>query len=505
MTDILLSTLNARYLHSAFGLRYLWANLGDLQARAEIVEFTIQQRPQDIVEQLLARQAKIIGFGVYIWNVREITEIVALLKRVAPDVIIILGGPEISYETEQQVLAEWADYVICGAAEVAFAQLCAALLRGEKPAPRIRQADFVTPTQLQLPYAAYTETDIAQRVIYVEASRGCPFRCEFCLSALDKTAYGFELEKFLAAMDELWQRGARRFKFVDRTFNLKIEHSAKILEFFLARLDAQTFLHFELIPDHLPERLQQLMQRFPPGSLQFEIGVQSFNSEVQQRISRKQDNLKTAANLRFLREQTAAHIHADLIVGLPGEGLASFGAGFDTLYALRPHEIQVGILKRLRGAPLSRHDAAWEMRYNPYPPYNIVSNRLLDFATLQRLSRFARYWDLIGNSGRFAATLPLLLAQQPFARFLQFSDWLYAASRQTHKIALDKLFDFLYQGMKALFALAEEEILTALRQDFAHTGLRRRPHCLRNETDARPAAQSVAATPPRQARHLRGA
>ena len=170
----------------------------------------------------------------------------------------------------------------------------------------------------------YTEEDISRRLIYVEASRGCPFKCEFCLSALDKTAWPFPLAAFLNEMQQLYERGVRHFKFVDRTFNLNAKTGARILDFFLERLDEKLFLHFELIPDHLPDTLKERITRFPPGALQFEIGVQTFNPIVQAMIGRQQDNARTETNLRWLRQYTQAHLHADLIVGLPGEDLASF-------------------------------------------------------------------------------------------------------------------------------------------------------------------------------------
>jgi radical SAM superfamily enzyme YgiQ (UPF0313 family) len=165
-------------------------------------------------------------------------------------------------------------------------------------------------------------------------SRGCPFKCEFCLSALDKTAWPFDLEPFMAELEKLYVRGARNFRFVDRTFNLKVAASQRILEFFLARMDDNLFMHFELIPDHLPDKLKQTITRFPPGALHFEIGIQTFNPEVQARISRRQDDAQAEANIRWLREQSNALIHVDLIAGLPGEDLASFGRGFDRLHAL---------------------------------------------------------------------------------------------------------------------------------------------------------------------------
>ena len=372
MPAILLSTLNARYFHASLGLRYLLANLGELQADAAIREFIITQRPLDIAEALLAEQPRIVGFGVYIWNVVETAQVVALLKQVRPDLVVVLGGPEVSHEWDRQAIVELADYLIAGPGDWAFAQLCQRIHAGNPPTEKVIAADPPPLDRLLSPYRFYTDEDIAHRLIYVEASRGCPFKCEFCLSALDKTAWPFPLEPFLAELQMLHQRGVRHFKFVDRTFNLNVKTCARILDFFLERLDERLFLHFELIPDHLPEPLKTRLVRFPPGSLQFEIGVQTFNPTVQTLISRKQDNCKTVDNLVWLRRNTHAYLHADLIAGLPGEDLASFAVSFDRLAALDPHEIQVGVLKRLRGAPLDRHTAPFDCRYNPHPLQPVV-------------------------------------------------------------------------------------------------------------------------------------
>lgn len=480
MSRLILTTLNARYIHSAFGLRYLYANLQELQTDCRILEFGINQRPVEIVEALLQARPQIIGFGVYIWNVSEISAVLAILRQVAPDIILVLGGPEVSHPPDLPAAADYADYIITGHAELSFRQLCRELAVGHRPAQRIISGETAPLTALASPYPYYTDTDIQQRLIYVEASRGCPFKCEFCLSALDSTAKPFALPAFLQDMDTLYQRGARHFKFIDRTFNLKLDASIQILDFFLQRLSPDLFLHFEVIPDNLPERLQQVIQQFPPGVLQFEIGVQSFDAEVQQRISRRQDNAKTQHNLRWLRQHTHTHIHADLIVGLPGDTLSGFGRSFDQLIALNPQEIQVGILKRLRGAPINRHSETYQMRYDPNPPYTILSTRDMDFNTLQRLNRFARYWDMIGNSGRFSAALAILLADQPFANFLQFSDALYAHSSSTWQIALKRLFELTYQVMTASLQLPADQVAAALQQDFARSGEKSLPDFLKH-------------------------
>lgn len=514
MPEIVLATLNAKFLHAAFGLRYLLANLGALQLRAALAEFDLHQRPLDIAEALLAREPRIIGLGVYIWNVAPTTELVAILKRLRPEVRIILGGPEVSYETESQPVVQLADHVITGEADLEFARVCQALLENPGvPLPKIIPAPLPDFARLRLPYEFYTDADLAHRVTYVEASRGCPFSCEFCLSSLDIPVRAAPLPELLAALDRLLERGATQLKFVDRTFNLNVATSRAILEFCLARWRPGRFFHFELVPDRLPEALREVIARFPPGALQFEVGVQTFDAPTAARISRRQDYARLEENFRWLRAYTGVHLHADLIAGLPGETLEQFAAGFDRLVTLGPQEIQVGILKRLRGTPIVRHDAEWGMVYNPHPPYEILRNRHLDFATVQRLRRFARYWDLVGNSGNFLETTTLLWrdprtgeASSPFAAFWRWSDWLFQQIGRTDSIALPRLAELLFQYLTAERGRDPRRTAETLWRDWQRGGRTDPPEFLRPHLAHLPVAERAprrrTGLPKRQARHL---
>jgi radical SAM superfamily enzyme YgiQ (UPF0313 family) len=507
MTDIILTTLNARYAHASMGLRYLRANLGEWRESSAIREFVIGQKTEEIVEKLLAENPRVIGIGIYIWNVEESTRLVAQLKAIAPDLLIVLGGPEVSYEIDEQRVCALADYVITGWGDVSFATLVGQLMTDKRPPGKVIAGVQVPLPAIVSPYAEYTEEDVRQRHLYVEASRGCPFKCEFCLSALDKTAWPFPLDAFLADLEMLHARGARQFKFVDRTFNLKVDTSLAILDFFLGKLaetpDDPVFAHFELIPDHLPERLKEKIVLFPEGTLQFEIGIQSFDPVVQARVSRRQKNDVAAANLEWLRSESRAHLHVDLIAGLPGEDMAGFAAGFDRLVRLAPHEIQFGILKRLRGAPIARHTIDYGLRFNPDPPYNILATDAIDFATMQRLSRFSRYWDIVANSGRYVRTLPLLLADAPFARFLAFSDWLYARTGQTHALAQERLVHLLHEHLCESGRSPQADICAALLADYRGTGGRSRLRFESAGTErVAPRKKHGTAAPARQARHL---
>lgn len=464
MPKILLVALNARFPHTAFGLRYLLANMAELRQETAMVEFTLGVRERDVAEQILAENPTVVGLSVYIWNVAAMTVLADLLRTLRPDLKIVIGGPEVSHEWEGTALYKSADYLIKGEGDLAFPELCRQLLQGEEPPEKVIDGRLPPLEKLASPYPDYNDFDLLHhRIVYVEASRGCPFRCHFCLSSLDRSVRPFPLEPFLQDMEQLLARGVRQLKFVDRTFNLKAETAERILSFFLERYEDDMFLHFEMIPDRLPDSLKPLIAAFPKGALQFEIGIQSFNPEVCQRIGRRQNFQALEENLTFLADHTGVHVHADLIAGLPGEDLESFGRGFDRLCALRPAEIQVGILKRLKGTPLTGADPEWGMVYAKEAPYEILKTAHLCFDQLQRLQRFSRYWDLVANSGRFPQQLKNLLQEQPFQNFWLFSDWLYSQVGATSGIALSRLERLLQQYLESKASPAEAVSLSAKR------------------------------------------
>lgn len=446
-SKIILATLNARYTHSAIGLRYLYANMGGLQPSTAIHEFTINDNIQDIAEQLLARSPKILGLGVYIWNAVECAELVTTLKQVSPDTIIILGGPEVSH-SPIRVNFDSADFIIQGEGDQAFAELCSAILGDIVPQERIIRAPLPDVTAIQLPYAFYNDEDVANRYIYVEASRGCPFLCEFCLSSIDEKVRNFNVVTILEHLETLWRRGVRSFKFIDRTFNLNVRIASQLLDFFLTKCqspEGPCFVHFEVIPDHFPDALKERIARFPPASLQLEIGIQTLNPDVAGKIHRNLKLDKIRQNIRFLENETAAHMHLDLIVGLPGESLESFGESLNSLCAMTGSEIQIGILKKLSGTTLARHDDDFAMIYADQPPYDILKNSLLSFEDIQTMKRFARFWDLYYNSGNFKRCMPLLWPDgDVFTSFHAFSIWIYSQTRSTWKISLERLAELLF-------------------------------------------------------------
>ncbi|MCD8477283.1 MAG: B12-binding domain-containing radical SAM protein [Sulfurospirillum sp.] len=352
MKEILLTTFNARYTHTSIAQRYLFANLEELQEKAKILEFVINGSVADAVEEILSYQPKIVGIGAYIWNALEVQELLCIIKKVAPSVIIILGGPEASH-LPHRVDFEKADYIIQGEGDIAFYELCKAILSDNAPCEKLIKAPMVDMNAIKLPYEYYTEHDIKNRYCYVEASRGCPFTCEFCLSSADKKVREIEIGRFIGELEKLWERGVRNFKFIDRTFNLSIENATKLLDFFLEK-EEEYFVHFEVIPDHFPQKLREKIALFPPAALQLEVGIQTLDPLISKNIHRRLNIPKIEDNLAFLQQQTHAHLHVDLIIGLPGESLEGFGRNLDMLYSLTQCEIQIGILKKaLRHDPLT--------------------------------------------------------------------------------------------------------------------------------------------------------
>ena len=465
MKEIILTTINAKWIHPSLALRLLKANLGGLEDRCKIVEFALRQPLEEKLEPFMANvRPLILGISVSIWNHTATLEFLRELYNVwqrkphtaAPAVhplqahneadtgkypkagtFVVLGGPEVSHLPHDAEIFRYADYVICGEVEISFRELCEDIFAG-KDSPKFIRAHEVDVSQIKSAYHLYTDEDIAKKLIYVEGSRGCIFNCEFCMSAV-KPGGGspvreFNINLFLSQMEKLINRGVKTFKFLDRTFNINIKRARQIMEFFLGKIEErikqgnQPFVvHFEMAASLFPHAILETITRFPPGSLRLEIGIQTLNTEAAARINRLSNPAKELETLYYLRKNTHAIIHADLIAGLPGETLDSFGRGFDALREAvcgaesiaTNAEIQVGILKLLPGTPIARHNNEFSMRYNPMPPYEVLETSAMNAQDVARIKNFARFWEIIINR-RLIPGLGL-----KFKEFMELSDSLY--------------------------------------------------------------------------------
>jgi len=454
MSAIVLATINAKWIHPSLALRLLKANLGNLEAHCTILEFALRQPLDEKTAPILAEHPRVIGLSVSIWNHLATLELLKALEVEWKDEtrrpFIVLGGPEVSWLPEDAEIFRYADYVIRGEGEESFRSLCFELLGESQSTKKTKNEEtvfigngdtIVNVNEISSPYRLYTDEDLTRKLIYVEASRGCPFNCEFCLGSsrnqpAAQKVREFPLEPFLADMYTLIKRGGKTFKFLDRTFNLDIDRAQRIIEFFLDKINDKPFcVHFEMVPSRFPGSLKELLCRFPAGTLRLELGIQTFNTRTRallQMSGNIEEELKT---LEFLREKTSAILHVDLIAGLPGEGLASFKSGFDRLWQVLSKqggdrtpgglfEIQLGILKCLPGTPIARHNEAYKMKYSAAPPYEVIETGALSTAELDKIKNFARFWELIVNRAPFPALIPALLpmGKPVFDRFMELSD-----------------------------------------------------------------------------------
>ncbi len=491
MKDIVLVGINARYTHTSLGLRYLLANLHEYKDKTTILEFAIGAQSDTLAEEILKLNPKIVGIGVYIWNALDVHNLIEIIKKISPKTKIILGGPEVSHKPFR-INWQYADYIIQGEGEISFYQLCKELLNLKEPKQKIISAIMPELKTINLPYKYYSEHDIAHRYIYVEASRGCPFECEFCLSAIDERVRGFDMDILLNNFEQLWQKGARSFKFIDRTFNLNIKLAMQLIDFFLAKDDPYT-LHFEVIPDNFPQRLKESIKKFPPGSLQLEIGIQTLNNNILANINRRMNLEKVSENIHFLENETNAHIHLDLIIGLPGESIESFANNLNILKSMTNAEIQIGILKKLSGTTLDRHDKKYNMIYSDRPPYEILQNDFISFAQLQKLKRFSRFWDLTYNSGNFYNTINYLWEKcSVYDGFYAFSEWIYTQTKSTWQISLMRLSELLFKYLTDVLNYNQTLIADSMIKDIIKIEGRKIPGILQTHASKIPNLKRLA-------------
>jgi radical SAM superfamily enzyme YgiQ (UPF0313 family) len=506
---VVLAAFNARYAHASGALRALAANWTG-ERPLVLVEGTLEDDPVRFAGRLLAHRPALVAFSVHLWSLRQTEHTVRVLRRVRPDLPLVAGGPEICAPDDAPPLAGLVDVVVRGEADLAFPGLCEDVIAGLHERGAVVACPPPDLADVRLPVDAFTDDDLAHRVCYVETSRGCPMHCAFCAAPLtgggsvatSAVVRRFPADRVLAQLQALWDRGLRRFKFLDRSIHLG--DYRPVLDFFLDRPEP-AFVHLELTPHRLESDLAFRLAQFSPGSLQVEIGVQTLDPAVARTIGRPLTDV-VAETLEFCVNETDAHVHADLIAGLPGETLESFAAGFDALLALGVHELQLGILKRLRGTRLcGLMPEAW---FNPEPPYDVLFTETLPFEDLSRLKIMARCWDLVGNSGHFRDTCALLLLPAPFDRFLAFSDWLLAATGgRTHGIELNRLATLLFEHLTTARGLDPETVRAALTADFDRCGRASRPAFLqRGGHPTRPSSPPTVTppespTPVRQRRH----
>lgn len=439
--NIVLSTLNAKYIHTSLSLRYLKAFSLDAFPQIDIVEYTIKDPAMNIVSDLYQRQPDVVGFSCYIWNIEETVTVIGMLRKIMPELTIVLGGPEVSYDTGywMERLTD-VDFIVMGEGEETFRHLLTEL-RGDRafysvfgaayrkdgkvvinpPRPKLKLDDIPSPHRF--PEDIPT---LPNRVVYFETSRGCPFSCQFCLSSIEVGVRYFDMERTKSDLLYLIDNGARLIKFVDRTFNIKREYAMEIFQFLIDHHQGCVF-QFEITADIMrPEVLDFLAEHAPPGIFRFEIGVQSTNDVTNGLVKRRQNFAKLTRTVTKVKESGKIDQHLDLIAGLPEEDYATFRRTFNDVFALRPEELQLGFLKMLRGTGMRLDADKYGYVYMDRAPYEILGNTILPFSDLIRIKRVEDVLEKYWNAHRTERTVEYLITREfasPFDFFQEFGDY----------------------------------------------------------------------------------
>lgn len=447
---ILLTTLNAKYIHSNLALKYLYA-AGEAQKDSiEIQEFTINNDDDYIFGELLRSGCGLMCFSCYVWNIERTLYLAESLKKACPRVALAFGGPEVSFDTLEFITNnKFVDFVMVGEGEAIFAELAAAVQEEAPDLSRIRGLVYrqqgkiyvngpAAPLRFDsVPFPYLHLVSEPDKIMYYESARGCPYSCSYCLSALDKRARSLPLERVKEDLSYFIYKKVKQVKFVDRTFNYDRQRCAAIMEYLMDRDNGVTNYHFEMCGELFDEKLLALSAAARPGLFQYEIGVQSTNPATLDAIRRKGDFPRLAANVRQLREAGNITLHLDLIAGLPFEDYNTFRKSFNDVYGLRPHVLQLGFLKLLRGAPIREQAAEFGYEFRSRAPYEVIFNRSISAGELGRLKMVEKALDLYYNRGGFRRALEYATgeAESPFGFYEEFARFYYGRGYQhaSHK------------------------------------------------------------------------
>lgn len=480
---VVVATLNAKYIHTSLALRYLKA-FSEKDFKVDIAEYTIKDPVMNVVSDLYLKQADVIGFSCYIWNIEETIQIIRMLKKIQPELTIVLGGPEVSYDTEywMQRIPE-VDFIVMGEGEETFHQLLMEIQSTKKfhfvygVAYRKGQEIIMMPGRPKLnlndipsPYRfAEDMPTLASRVVYFETSRGCPFSCQFCLSSIEVGVRYWDIERTKQDILYLIAQGAKLIKFVDRTFNIKRDYALEVFQFLIENHQGCVF-QFEITADIMrPEVLDYLAEHAPPGIFRFEIGVQSTNDPTNAIIQRKQNFTKLSRTVTTIKNSGNIDQHLDLIAGLPLEDYATFRKTFNDVFSLRAEELQLGFLKMLRGTGMRNDAEKYNYLYMDHAPYEILGNDILPFADIVRIKRVEDVLEKYWNAHRMDHTLEYLIEQDfgsAFDFFQSFGD--YWEERGWQKIGhqLEDLFTRLYSFLQYRGTQQLDLILGLMKLDY---------------------------------------
>lgn len=425
MNKFLLVAINSKYIHSNLAVYCLKAATA-YSDKVYIREFTINNQLEDILKNIYLEKPDVIGISCYIWNINYVKELLPELNKVLPGVKIWLGGPEVSYNTEEYAgRYENVAGVIKGEGEAVFKELMDCYMEGrEKDIPFIPGITTVSDGKIidnpctlvydmsdsVMPYyaAGYKEDDYKNKIIYYESSRGCPFSCSYCLSSVDKHLRFRNTELVLTDLKVFLDNKVALVKFVDRTFNCNREHSRKILRFIRDNDNGITSFHFEIAADILEDEDIRIMNSLRPGLIQLEIGVQSTNQDTIKAIHRVMNLDKLRNNVTAIRKCRNIHMHLDLIAGLPYEDINSFRKSFNDIYDMKPDNLQLGFLKLLHGSLMREEKDKYGIVARDIPPYEVLYTKYLSYDDILKLKQVEKVLDMYYNSNMFVLSVRYL-------------------------------------------------------------------------------------------------
>lgn len=432
----LLVAVNAKYIHSNPAVYSLKRFAGEYTDAVEIAEYTINNRMEDILEDIYRRKPDVIGFSCYIWNIGMVEKLMGELHKLLPKLPVFLGGPEVTYDADKLLRKyPYLTGIFIGEGEATFAQVVKYYVKKNTESlediPGLMLRSGMTPERkpLNLTDVPFLYDDMApftNRIIYYETQRGCPFRCSYCLSSIDKTVRFRDIEVVKKELAFFLEKKVKQVKFVDRTFNCNHDHAMAVWQYLYDHDNGVTNFHFEIAGDILREDEIALVAKMRPGLVQFEIGVQSTNTDTLREIRRVMDIEKLKQVVAALKAAHNVHIHLDLIAGLPYEDYDSFARSFDDVYAMEPEQLQLGFLKVLKGSYMAEMAESYGLVYTDYAPYEVLYTNWLSFTEICRLKRIEEMVEIYYNSGQFAHSLPVMIAdfgQGAFAFYEALADF----------------------------------------------------------------------------------
>lgn len=461
--------VNAKYVHTNIAVRYLSRYCCQQGLDCDFCEFTINEPKDSILEKLYMSDCDVYGFSCYIWNIGRILEICRNLKQLKPDCKIFLGGPEVSFDSEE-LLADNSciDYIICGEGEIAVADF----LKKVPDTRRVIQGTKLkSMEELPFPYADEDLKNVVkgEKLVYYETSRGCPFSCAYCLSSVDCGVRFLNVERVKRELKRFVDAGVMTVKFVDRTFNADKVRAIEIWEYILS-LGGNTCFHFEIGADLLDDRAIDVLKKAPKGKIQFEIGVQSTNPKTISEISRTMNFSALSQNVKALRKETNVSLHLDLIAGLPYEDYKSFESSFNDVYNLLPDVLQLGFLKLLKGSSLRRSADKYGIVFNAYAPYDVFYTNWISYEEVIKLKAVEDVLERYFNSGRFDKTLKaaVVFFNNPFEFYFKLSEFWNKKGLIGQGVKRITLYQLLYDFLcKELNKENVNSIVAEMKKDYA--------------------------------------